>query len=294
MSNKEIKSGFVTIVGKPNAGKSTLLNYIIGHKVSIATHKQNTTRNQIKGIYNDEESQIVFVDTPGFISVKTKLDEDMHQRIVDSIKGVNVILYLLPFWKELDEDYLNTIELTKNAKAKKYLLLTKVDKADNKGAVIEAAAKFNETEYFDKIMPVSSHRNINIDSLIKEIKNDLDVDIAYYGREDSHEYTDQFYSAEIIREKALFNLNEEIPHHLFVAIEEFELKPEKVFIRAELIVDRDNLKRIVVGKDGSMIKIIGQKAREELENYFGRKVYIETFVKVRKDWQNKDSIIKNI
>lgn len=294
MSNKEIKSGFVTIVGKPNAGKSTLLNYIIGHKVSIATHKQNTTRNQIKGIYNDEESQIVFVDTPGFISVKTKLDEDMHQRIVDSIKGVNIILYLLPFWKELDEDYLNTIELTKNAKAKKYLLLTKVDKADNKGAVIEAAAKFNETEYFDKIMPISSHRNINIDSLIKEIKNDLDVDIAYYGREDSHEYTDQFYSAEIIREKALFNLNEEIPHHLFVAIEEFELKPEKVFIRAELIVDRDNLKRIVVGKDGSMIKIIGQKAREELENYFGRKVYIETFVKVRKDWQNKDSIIKNI
>ncbi len=294
MSDKQIKSGFVTIVGKPNAGKSTLLNYIIGHKVSIATHKQNTTRNQIKGIYNDEDSQIIFVDTPGFISVKTKLDEDMHHRITDSIKGVDVILYLLPFWKELDEDYLNTIELTKNTKAKKYLLLTKVDKSDNKQQVFEAAAKYNETKLFDKIIPISSHRNINIDPLIEEVKKDLDVDIAYYGREDSHEYSDQFYAAEIIREKALFNLDEEIPHHLFVAIEEFELSKDKVFIRAELIVDRDNLKRIVVGKDGSMIKIIGQKAREELENYFGRKVFIETFVKVRKDWQNKDSIIKNI
>ncbi len=291
---EKIKSGFVTIVGKPNAGKSTLLNYLIGHKVSIATHKQNTTRNQIKGIYNDSESQIIFVDTPGFISVKTKLDEDMHQRIVDSIKGVDVILYLLPFWKDLDEDYLRTIELTKNTKAKKYLLLTKVDKAETKDKIFEAAAKYNEQDIFDKIIPISSHRNINIDPLIEEVKKDLKEDIAYYGREDSHEYSDQFYCSEIIREKALFNLDKEIPHHLFVAIEEFDLKPDKVFIRAELIVDRENLKRIVVGKDGQMIKIIGQKAREELENYFGRKVFIETFVKVRKDWKNKDSIIKGI
>ncbi len=290
----KIKSGFVTIVGKPNAGKSTLLNYIIGHKVSIATHKQNTTRNQIKGIYNDKDSQIVFVDTPGFISVKTKLDEDMHQRIIDSIKGVDIILYLLPFWKDLDENYLNTIEVTKNTKAKKYLLLTKVDKADTKQDIFEAAVKFNESKYFDKILPISSHRNINIDNLIDEIKKDINIDIAYYGREDSHEYSDQFYCAEIIREKALFNLSEEIPHHLFVSIEEFELKKDSVFIRAELIVDRDNLKRIVVGKEGSMIKIIGQKSRKELENYFGRKVFIETFVKVRKDWKNKDSIIKKI
>ncbi len=294
MEQNKIKSGFVTIVGKPNAGKSTLLNYIIGHKVSIATHKQNTTRNQIRGIYNDQDSQIIFVDTPGFISVKTKLDEDMHQRILDSMKGVNVILYLLPFWKDLDEDYLKTIEITKNTKAKKYLLLTKVDKADNKASVYEAAAKFNETKYFDKILPISSFKNINIDQLIEEVKKDLELDIAYYGREDSHEYTDKFYAAEIIREKALFNLDEEIPHHLFVSIEEFELTDKKVFLRAELIVDRENLKRIVVGKEGSMIKIIGQKAREELENYFGRPVYIETFVKVRKDWKNKDSIIKNI
>ncbi len=294
MDKNKIKSGFVTIVGKPNAGKSTLLNCIIGHKISIATHKQNTTRNQIKGIYNDENSQIVFIDTPGFITAKTKLDQDMHQRIINSIKGVNIILYLLPFWKELDEDYLNTIEITKDVSIKKYLLLTKIDKASNKQLIFEAASKFNNNKYFNKIIPISSHRDLNIDNLLKEIKKDLKEDIAYYQRENSHEYSDQFYCAEIIREKALFNLNEEIPHHLFVSIEEFELKKDKVFVRAEIIVDRDNLKKIVVGKNGEKIKIIGQKAREELEQYFGKKVFIETFVKVRENWQNKDSIIKKI
>ncbi len=289
-----MKVGFVTIVGKPNAGKSTLLNYIIGHKVSIATHKQNTTRNQIKGIYNDSDSQIIFIDTPGFIKAKNKLDEDMHQRIMDSLKGVDVILYLLPFWKELDEDYLKNIELTKVVKSKKFLLLTKIDKADNKSEIYSAVDKLKDNNYFDEIIPISSFKDINLDVLIDLIKNSLNDDVAYYDKNSSHEYSDQFYAAEIIREKALFNLNDEIPHHLFVSIEEFELKRESVFIRAEIIIDRENLKRIIVGKDGSMIKIIGEKARKELENYFGRKVFIETFVKVRKDWQNKESIIKRI
>lgn len=291
---KKIKSGFVAIVGKPNAGKSTLINYLIGHKVSIATPKQNTTRNQIKGIFNDEESQIVFVDTPGFIKAKTKLDEDMQQRIIDSLQGVDVVLYLLPFWKSLDEDYLLSINLTKNTSSKKYLLLTKIDKANKKEEVFIAAKKYNETNFFDKIIPVSSFRGSNLEELIKEIKKDLKIDVAYFDRENSHEYSDKFYVSEIIREKALYNLEEEIPHHLFVSIEEFEIKNDSVFIRAELVIDRLNLKRIVVGKDGTMIKIIGEKSRQELENYFGKKVFIETFVKVRKDWQNKDSIIKKI
>ncbi len=289
-----MKSGFVTIVGKPNAGKSTLLNYIIGHKVSIATHKQNTTRNQIKGIYNDKDSQIVFVDTPGFIKAKTRLDEDMHQRILDSLKGVDVILYLLPFWRRLDEDYLKTIEITKNSSAKKFLILTKIDKANTREEIFMAGERLKDNKFFDEIIPVSSFKNQNIETVINEIKKVLKDDVAYYDKNTSHEYSDQFYVAEIIREKALFNLENEIPHHLFVAIEEFDINKERVFVRAEIIIDRDNLKRIVVGKDASKIKIIGQKAREELERYFGKKVFVETFVKVRKDWQNKDSIIKSI
>ena len=288
------KSGFVTIIGKPNAGKSTLLNQIIGHKISIATSKQNTTRNQIRGIYNDQDSQIVFLDTPGFLKAKTILDENMQKRIVDSLNGVDIILYLLPFWKELDNNYLKLISFNKTGSAKKYLLLSKVDKASNKADVFEAAAKFNDSDLFDKIIPISSHKDINIQSLIEEIKKDLKNDIAYYDKEDSHNNSDKFYISEIIREKALFNLQEEIPHHLFVFVDELKIKKGLISIRAEIVLDRDNLKRILIGKNGSMIKIIGQKAREELEQYFGRKVFLEIFVKIRKDWQNKDSIIKNI
>ena len=210
------------------------------------------------------------------------------------MNGVDVILYLLPFWRKLDEDYLKVIEITKNTKAKKYLLLTKVDKANNKSEVFEAAEKLMNNKYFDKIMPVSSFRGVNIETLVEELKKDLHEDVAYYDIDKSHEYSDEFYCSEIIREKALFNLSNEIPHHLFVVIDEFKRKRDSIFIRAEIIIDRENLKRIVIGNDGSKIKTIGQKSRQELETYFGKKVFIETFIKIRKDWQNKDSIIKSI
>ncbi len=294
-SNEKIKFGFVTIVGKPNSGKSTLLNKIIGHKLSIVTYKKNTTRNQIRGIYNDQDSQIVFMDTPGFIKSKSSLDADMHQRILDSIKEVDIILYLIPFWKKLDNEYLKTINLTKNnTNIKKYLLLTKIDKSNTKQEIYESANQYKDTDTFDKIMPISSFKNLNIDNLISEIKSDLKLDFNHYDRDRSFEVDDKFYVAEIIREKALFNLNNEIPHNLFVKIDYFKEKKDLIFVRAEIIVNRENLKNIIIGKQGSKVKIIGQKAREELENYFSKKIFLEIFVKVRKNWQNKDSIIKEI
>lgn len=294
-NEKKVKSGFVTIVGKPNSGKSTLLNCIIGHKVSIATHKKNTTRNQIRGIYNDYESQIIFIDTPGFLNSKNKLEEDMQQRIINSLKGVDVILYLLPYWKKLDVDYLQKIELTKKINSKKYLLLTKVDKALKKEELYPYASKYNDNNFFDKIIPISSYRGTNIDTLKEELKKDLSLDILFYEENKFYELDDKFYIAEIIREKALFNLNEEVPHHLFVVVTDLDFKKRNsIFIRAEIIVDRLNLKQIIIGKDGEKLKIIGQKSREELEFYFNKKIYLETFVKVRKNWKNKDSIIKAI
>lgn len=294
-NEKKVKSGFVTIVGKPNSGKSTLLNCIIGHKVSIATHKKNTTRNQIRGIYNDYESQIIFIDTPGFLNSKNKLEEDMQQRIINSLKGVDVILYLLPYWKKLDVDYLQKIELTKKINSKKYLLLTKVDKALKKEELYPYASKYNDNNFFDKIIPISSYRGTNIDTLKEELKKDLSLDILFYEENKFHELDDKFYIAEIIREKALFNLDEEVPHHLFVVVTDLDFKKRNsIFIRAEIIVDRLNLKQIIIGKDGEKLKIIGQKSREELEFYFNKKIYLETFVKVRKNWKNKDSIIKAI
>jgi len=166
---------------------------------------------------------------------------------------------------------------------KKYLLLTKVDKATNKAQVYEAAAKFKESDIFDEIIPISSHKEININNLLDVIKKDLKSDIAYYDKNDSHSNSDKFYISEIIREKALFNLHEEIPHHLFVFVDELKMQKGLISIRAEIIIDRENLKRIIIGKEGSMIKIIGKKAREELESYYGTKVFLELFVKIRKD-----------
>ncbi len=288
------KSGFVTIVGKPNAGKSTLLNAIIKEKVAIATPKKNTTRNQIKGIYNDDDSQIVFIDTPGFLKDNSLLEKHMKSRISDSINGVDIVLFLLPFWKNLDEEYLRNIQFSTNGDTKKYILLSKIDKATNKKDLYDAAIAAEETGIFDKIIPISSIRNTNIDHLIFEIKKDLNEDVAYYDRDKTHEFTDDFYVAEIIREKALFNLSEEIPHEMFVTIPKLERKKGTIYINAEIILARDSLKSIVIGKNGEMLGKIGTAARIELEKYFGKKIYLETFVKVRKKWQEKDSIIKSL
>ncbi len=291
---QKYKFGFVTIVGKPNVGKSTLLNSIIGYKIAIATPKKNTTRNQIRGIYNDDDSQIVFVDTPGFLESKNRLDEKMRKSISESLVGVEIILYLLPFWKQLDQDYLQTINFFANMHPKKYLVLTKVDKAKNKEEVMEYVSKLGHKELFEKIIPTSALKSLNVEHLIEEIKLDLPKDIRYFDKDQIHENSDEFYISEIIREKILFNFNEEIPYDVFVHVESIEHKPNVISIFAEIIIGRENHKKIIIGKDGEKLKKIGREARQELETYFNKKIYLDLFVKVRKDWQNKESILKEI
>ncbi len=289
------KFGFVTIVGKPNVGKSTLLNSIIGYKIAIATPKKNTTRNQIRGIYNDDNSQIVFIDTPGFLETKNRLDEKMHKSISESLVGVEVILYLLPFWKQLDNNYLQTINFFANIHSKKYLVLTKIDKAKNKEEVMKYVSTLEHKELFDKIIPTSALKTLNIKHLIEEIKLDLPKDaLFYYDRDQIHENSDEFYISEIIREKLLLNFNEEIPYNVFVHVESIENKKEVISIFAEIILDRESHKKIIIGKDGAKLKKIGIEARKELENYFNKKIYLELFVKVRRDWKNKESILNEI
>ena len=289
------RAGFVTIVGKPNSGKSTLMNALIGKKISIATPRKNTTRNQIKGILNTENAQIIFTDTPGFLRAESKLDERMHQVITNSIQGVDVIMFLLPFWYELDVDYLNTIQLLEDSSIKKYLILTKIDKAAKQSDLLEAVARFNDTEFFDKIIPISSTKAKNLDLLVEEITKDLpEDDIMYYDEGQVSESTDEFYAAEIVREKALFNLDQEVPHQLFVTIEVQKDTKDLKRLRAEIIVGRESIKGIIIGKGGSKLKKIGEQSRYDLEKYFGKKVFLEIFVKVKKDWQDKESIINEI
>lgn len=288
------KSGFVTIIGEPNSGKSTLLNTLIKNKLSIVSFKKNTTRNQIKGIYNDNNSQIIFIDTPGFLFKKTKLDEQMQKRITNSLKDVDIILYLLPFWKEISIEYLKSIKFTKNKISKKYILLTKIDKAINQKQIVEKAIKIDSENLFDKIIPISSVKGKNVEHLISEIKKDLTDNVAYYDRNLSHEYSNEFYVSEIIREKILFKLKDEIPHNIFVKVEEINNKKKNIYINAEIILSREGFKKIIIGKNGEMIKKIGEMSRKELEKYYNKKIFLELFVKVKKDWQNRESIVKFI
>lgn len=293
--NKKQKVGFVTIVGKPNAGKSTLINAFVGAKVAIASPRKNTTRNQIRGIYNDEDSQIILIDTPGFLKRTSKLDDKMHEVIINSLQGVDIILFLLPFWKELDKEYLEKIKFLKSKGVKKYLILTKIDKASNQMEMMETISKHNEEKLFDKIIPISALKGANLQMLLDELKKDLpEDDIKYYDEDVVSESSDQFYVSEIVREKALFNLSEEVPHQIFVRVEKASERRGKIYFRAEIIVSRESLKGIVIGKGGEMIKKIGQQARFDLEKYFEESIYLELFVKVQKDWQNKTSIIKEI
>ncbi len=286
-----IKSGFVTIVGKPNAGKSTLINQIFKKKISIATPKQNTTRNRINAIYNRGDLQISFIDTPGFLDINNKLDEQMIQVIRGAVKEVDIVIFLLAANKELDVNYLKTIELTEQ-NTKKYLLINKIDLITKK-ELLDKIQDIQQLNLFDEIIPISALKNINIDVLLNQIEKDLPEEkIKYFPDDQQVTYSQEFYVSEIIREKILFLLNQEIPHEIFVKVTEFEQKAKKLHLRAEIIVARESLKKIVIGQGGSMIKEIGIQARKELEIALETPIHLELFVKVRKDWKNKESIIK--
>ncbi len=286
-----IKSGFVTIVGKPNSGKSTLINQIFKKKISIATPKQNTTRNRINAIYNHGDLQISFIDTPGFLNINNKLDEQMIQVIRGAVKEVDIVIFLLGANKDLDVDYLKTIELTER-KTKKYLIINKVDLISKK-ELLDKIQEAQQLDLFDEIIPISALKNKNVDVLLDQIEKDLPEEpVKYFPDDQQVTYSQEFYASEIIREKILFLLNQEIPHEIFVKVTEFEPKTRKIHIRAEIIITRESLKKIVIGQGGSMIKQIGIQARKELEEAFEMPLHLELFVKVRKDWKNKESIIK--
>ncbi len=287
------KSGFVTIVGKPNAGKSTLINQIAKNKISIATPKRNTTRNQINFIYNDNDSQIIFIDTPGFLEITNNLDERMVEIIRRNMKEVDLVLFIIKAGEKLDQDYLKKIELIDN-KTKKFLLVNKVDLVKSKAELIQDFEEYQSVNIFDEIIPISALKNTNIDVLMKEIKKYLPLDVQYYPEDQMVDYSNEFYTAEIIREKILFKFHDEIPHEVFVKVTNFDKEGGIIKIRAEIIISRESLKKIIIGKDGETIKDIGMKSRKELERYFNSKIFLETFVKIRKNWKNKESIIKEI
>lgn len=284
------KSGFVALIGKPNVGKSTLLNTILERKVAIVTSKPQTTRDNIRGILTTEDSQIVFIDTPGIHQPKSKLNKVMVQGAYSAAKDADIILFLIDATKGFGKSDQIIAENIKNIEKPKLLIINKIDKLTTR-ELIEFLHSVN-SENFDEIIPLSALRNNNIEQLLKTIKSYLKDDIQYYPTDMISDYPEKFMIAEIIREKVLINTTQEVPHSIAVIIEKLESKQDLVVINAKIVCERDSQKKIIVGKQGTMIKKIGTFAREELEIRLQKRVFLELFVAVEENWRNKNHQLK--
>jgi len=286
-----MKSGFVSLVGRPNVGKSTLLNGIIGKKVAITSNKPQTTRNVIQGIYNEEDIQIVFVDTPGIHKPNHKLGNYLNKQAYFSINDVDVILFLIDINEEFGRGDNFVLEKIKAADKPVILVLNKIDKLKREEILIKIN-EYKDIFPFSEIVPVSALKKNNTDELIKTVKKYLTDNIKYYGDSDITNKPLTFQISEIVREKVFELTEQEVPHSLTCIVENIEKDKTSYHINVAIIVDRDALKRIIIGKQGSMVKEIGIRARKELEEFLGKKVYLETYVKTIKKWRDKEKYLQ--
>ncbi len=288
-----MKSGFIGLVGRPNVGKSTLLNAIIGKKVAITSNKPQTTRNLIEGIRTDEDTQMVFVDTPGIHKPKNRLGKILNKQAYFTVNDVDVILFLVDITEPLGKGDMFVIDVLKNVSTPVILVINKIDKLP-KEEILKKIDEYKDLYNFDEIVPISAYKHDNIDRLINVLKSKLTDNIKYYSDE---MYTDKpvnFMVGEIIREKILDLTEEEVPHSVSVVVDQMDFNRESVNIKATIVVDRENLKKILVGKNGSMIKEIGTRARLDIEPLLGKKVYLELFVKVIPKWRDREKFLSEI
>ena len=285
-----MKSGFVGLIGRPNVGKSTLINSIIGRKVAITSNKPQTTRNIIQGIYNEDKTQIVFVDTPGIHKPNNKLGQTLNKQAYYSINDNDIILFLVDASEELGVGDKFIIEKLREAKKPVILVINKVDKI-SKEAIMNKIIEYKDLYDFSEIIPVSALKKDNIKDLIETIKKYLPDNIRYYGENEITNKSIDFLMAEIVREK-VFNLTmEEVPHSITCVTDSVEIGKNSYNIRISIIVDRDSLKKIIIGNKGSMIKEIGIEARKDLEKLLNKNVYLELFVKTVKKWRDKEKYL---
>lgn len=288
-----MKSGFVGLIGRPNVGKSTLMNSILGKKIAITSNKPQTTRNIIQGIYNEEDTQIIFVDTPGIHKPKSKLGKFLNEEAYFSINDVDVILFIVDVKEDLGKGDLFIIDLFKEMNTPIILVLNKIDKLP-KEEILLKIDEYKDLYNFCEIVPVSALKKDNVDRLVTVIKKYLKDNIRYFPTDIYTSSPITFIISELIREKIFELTDEEIPHSVTTLIENIEETDEVVSINALIIVDRENLKKIIIGKQGSMIKEIGTKARIDIETLLGKKVYLELFVKVIPKWKDKEKYLKEL
>ncbi len=285
-----MRSGFVGIVGRPNVGKSTLINSIVGKKVAITTSKPQTTRNIIQGIYNDEDTQIVFVDTPGIHKPNNKLGETLNRQAYYSMEDTDIILFLIDAKEEYGKGDMFVIDKLKTIDKPVFLVINKVDKI-TKEELMNKILEYKDLYPFKEIIPVSALKTKNVDELIKVVKQYLPDEIQYYGKDDFTNKSLEFIMAELVREKVMDLTEQEVPHSITCITEAVEVGKTSYNIYIDIIVDRDSLKKIVIGKNGKMIKEIGIRTRPELERLLNKNVYLNLRVKTVKDWRDKEKYL---
>ncbi len=284
-----MKSGFVNIFGKPNAGKSTLLNALIGEKLAIVSHKVQTTRHRIKGILTAKDYQIIFSDTPGIIEPKYKLHEKMMQAVKGSLEDADIALLIVDMNEDFEES--NQIFTALHLKAPAIVVLNKADKA-NEEQHEKATDFFRKQPYCKKVVVLSALKNKGIDYLLEKIVNLLPEGAPFYEGDDISDLPTKFFVGEIVREKIFQLYGEEIPYHATVLVQEFKEKSTLIKIRADIIVHRETQKGIILGEGGKMIKKLGTDARMDIEKFLGSKVFLELFVKVRPKWRDNEMQLK--
>ncbi|WP_088815283.1 MULTISPECIES: GTPase Era [Listeria] len=288
------KSGFVAIVGRPNVGKSTLLNQIIGQKIAIMSDKAQTTRNKVQGVYTEDDAQVVFIDTPGIHKPKHKLGDFMVKVALNTFREVDLIYFVIDAEAGFGRGDEFIIEKLKNVETPVFLLINKIDLI-SKEKLVELIEKYKELLDFAEIIPISALEGDQVPNLLAETKNYLDEGPMYYPKDQITDHPERFIISELIREQVLQLTREEVPHSVAVVIEGIEKNPktEKLTIMATIIVERSTQKGIIIGKQGQMLKQIGMRARKEIELLMGSKVFLEVWVKVQKNWRDKEHYLQD-
>ena len=286
-----MKSGFVGLIGRPNVGKSTLINSIVGRKIAITSAKPQTTRNIIQGIYNEDKYQIVFVDTPGIHKPKSKLGKTLNKQAYYSIDDVDILLFVVDSYEGIGKGDIYILDKLKECNKPVFLIINKIDKI-NYEAIIKRIDEYKNLYDFDEIIPVSSYKKTNIEDLIETLKRYLPDNIKYHEEGSITNRSIDFLMSEIVREKVFRHTTEEVPHSITCITETVEVGKNSYNIRISIIVDRDSLKKIIIGKNGEMIKKIGIESRKDLEQLLGKNVYLELFVKTVKKWRDKEKYLQ--
>ncbi len=288
-----MKSGFASIVGRPNTGKSTLINTIIDEKIAIVSNVAGTTRNTIQGIYHDEETQIVFVDTPGIHKASDKLGKHLNKQSYESLEDIDVILFVVDASAGLGKGDKFIIEALKHTTVPVILVLNKIDKITKDG-ILKCINNYKDLYEFADIIPISALRNDNVDRLINLTKKYLKDTIKYYDDDTITNNDPLFMISELVREKILNLTTDEVPHSITCVLTSYKETNSLASISIDVIVARDSQKKIIIGKQGNMLKTIGTEARKDIERMLGKQVYLELYVKTVKNWRNKEKYLAEL